>query len=92
MYCGIMSTEAWRCWRIPKLDIADKNSHKGVVHELIHEAAYGATSPMGHSQQAPRDRIPNPTAQVVRVIWKNAFLSIEWFLRVRSGVRHGNSG
>ena len=47
-------------------DMTDENPHKGVVHERIHEAAYGATSPMGHFQQAPRERIPNPTAQVVR--------------------------
>lgn len=69
-----------------ELDMMDEDPH-GVVHERIHEAAYGVDSPLGRSRQAPKAAIPHLTGDMVREYMKNYFVARRMVL-AGAGVEH----
>lgn len=61
---------------------------QGLVQERMHEAAYGATSPLGHSLHAPQDRIAQLSASTVRNFMAKYF-SPQRMVLAGAGVEHG---
>lgn len=66
---------------------AMEENPQGMVHERMHEAAYGPNSPLGRTALAPVDRIANLDTNVVKAFLSKYFVASRMVLAA-SGVEH----